>query len=308
MKKFISLSTIAFILVACGTTKNTSSLAAEPIVPVNPTVTSGTKITATKLVRDMTIFIPKEGEVPREVKQVPPPNMGEPITETKENIAPETKKLNEAFDHAGFNELLNNNVTPDGKVNYIYFKQDRTVLRIYISALSKKMPTDAWSKEDKLAYWMNAYNAMTIDLILRNQPIASIKDIKDPWMQRLWKLGDKWYNLDEIEHQILRKMNDPRIHFGINCASFSCPPLLNEAFTAQNVDTQLDALAKQFVNDTQRNTITPERVRISKIFNWFSKDFKQDGSLVDFLNKYTNTPINSKAKVRYMDYNWELNN
>lgn len=308
MKKFISLSTIAFILVACGTTKNTSPVTAETVAPVNPTVTSGTKITATQPVRDMPIFIPKEEQAPKEVKQVPPPNMGEPITETKEGIAPETKDVNEAFDHAGFNELLNNNVTPDGKVNYIRFKQDRTVLRIYLFALGKKMPTDAWSKEDKLAYWMNAYNAMTIDLILRNQPIASIKDIKDPWMQRLWKLGDKWYNLDEIEHQILRKMDDPRIHFGINCASFSCPPLLDEAFTAQNVDKQLDALAKQFVNDTQRNTITPERVTISKIFNWFSKDFKQDGSLVDFLNKYADTPINSKAKVRYMDYNWELNN
>ena len=76
-----------------------------------------------------------------------------------------------------------------------------------------------------LAFWMNAYNALTIDLILRNYPVDSIKDIKNPWDQRLWKLGDKWYNLNQIEHDILRKMDEPRIHFGIVCASFSCPKL-----------------------------------------------------------------------------------
>ncbi|MFT5256342.1 MAG: hypothetical protein ACI9RL_001699 [Candidatus Paceibacteria bacterium] len=214
----------------------------------------------------------------------------------------------EAFDHAGFNELLNNHVTLDGTVDYVQLKKNKTVLRLYLAALGKKMPTDAWSQEDKLAYWMNAYNAMTIDLIIRNLPVASIKELKNPWKQSLWKLGGTLYNLNEIEHQILRKMGDPRIHFGINCASFSCPPLLNEAFTAKKVDTQLNALAKRFVNDTQRNTITPKLITISKIFNWFSKDFKQEGTLIDFLNKYANTKINNNAKVRYMDYNWKLNN
>lgn len=154
---------------------------------------------------------------------------------------------------------------------------------------------------------MNAYNAMTIDLILRHQPLESIKDIKKPWDQRFWKLGDKYYNLDEIEHKILRKMSDPRIHFGINCASFSCPPLLNEAFTAEKVDSQLDMLARKFINDSKRNTITADRVEISKIFDWFAKDFKTDGSVINYLNKYSETKILSDAKVRYMDYDWSLN-
>lgn len=213
----------------------------------------------------------------------------------------------EAFDHAGFNELLNNFVRLDGSVDYAQFTKNRTVLRLYIAQLGKQMPTEIWSHEDKLAYWMNAYNALTIDLIIRNQPIESIKDIKKPWKQSLWKLGGTLYNLNEIEHQILRKMGDPRIHFGINCASFSCPPLLNEAFTAKKVDLQLDTLAKKFVNDTQRNTITPELIRVSKIFNWFSKDFNQEGNLIDFLNTYADTKINSDAKVLYMDYDWKLN-
>ena len=214
----------------------------------------------------------------------------------------------EVFDHSGFHALLQKNVSPDGNVNYTVFKQDRTVLRMYLNALSRKTPTDSWSKQEKLAYWINAYNAMTIDLIIRNQPINSIKDIKNPWKQSLWKLGEAMYNLDEIEHQILRKMDDPRIHFAINCASFSCPILLNEAFTANSVDTQLDTLTKRFVNDTKRNTITPKAITISKIFKWFSKDFKKNQTLIEFINAYAVITIDQNATINYMDYNWELNN
>ena len=214
----------------------------------------------------------------------------------------------EVFDHSGFHALLQKNVSPDGNVNYTVFKQDRTVLRMYLNALSRKTPTDSWSKQEKLAYWINAYNAMTIDLIIRNQPINSIKDIKNPWKQSLWKLGEAMYNLDEIEHQILRKMDDPRIHFAINCASFSCPILSNEAFTSNSVDTQLDTLTKRFVNDTKRNTITPKAITISKIFKWFSKDFKKNQTLIEFINAYAVITIDQNATINYMDYNWELNN
>ena len=214
----------------------------------------------------------------------------------------------EVFDHSGFHALLQKNVSPQGKVNYQAFKRDRTVLRMYLFALSKYTPNKMWSKQEKLAYWINAYNAMTIDLIIRNQPIGSIKDIDNPWKQSLWKLGGAMYNLDTIEHQILRKMGDPRIHFAINCASFSCPILLNEAFTANSVDTQLDILTKRFVNDTQRNTITPKAITISKIFKWFSKDFKKNQTLIEFLNTYAAITIDQNATINYMDYNWELNN
>ncbi|MEP0262491.1 DUF547 domain-containing protein [Dokdonia sp.] len=225
----------------------------------------------------------------------------------KEEIVKEILKPLEAFDHTSYGDLVVKYVSPEGNVDYDGFKRNWGVLRTYIKALGENMPTDQWTKEDKLAYWMNAYNAMTVDLILRNYPLASIKDIKDPWGQRFWKLGQKYYNLNEIEHKILRKMGDARIHFGINCASFSCPPLLNEAFTAQKVDTQLDALARRFVNDTERNTITANSIEISEIFNWFAKDFKTNGSVIDFLNKYSDTQIASNAKRRYKDYNWSLN-
>ena len=214
----------------------------------------------------------------------------------------------EVFDHSGFNALLQKNVSPQGKVNYTAFKKDRTVLRMYLFALGKYTPNKMWSKQEKLAYWINAYNAMTIDLIIRNQPLNSIKDIDDPWKQSLWKLGDLMYNLDMIEHQILRKMEDPRIHFAINCASFSCPTLLNEAYTAAKIEDQLQSAAKRFINDPQRNTITSQAITISKIFKWFSRDFKKKQPLIDFLNTYADSTINRNATINYLDYNWELNN
>ncbi|MDC1365318.1 DUF547 domain-containing protein [Algibacter sp.] len=122
------------------------------------------------------------------------------------------------------------------------------------------MPNDSCTKEDKLAYWINAYNVLTVDLILRHYPIKSIKDIKKPWDQRYWKLGDKWYNLNEIEHQILRKMNKPRIHFAIVCASFSCPKLQNKAFEPANLYTQLSNATKSFLSDSKRNSISENNI------------------------------------------------
>ena len=158
-----------------------------------------------------------------------------------------------------------------------------------------------------MAYWINAYNALTVDLILRNHPIKSIKDIKDPWDQRLWKFGNKWQNLNDIEHQILRKMNEPRIHFAIVCASVSCPKLQNNAFTSSNLDAQLTAFTKEFLNDESKNKFSENRIELSKIFKWFKKDFEQNGSLIDFLNTYSDFEISNNAKKNYTNYNWNLN-
>jgi hypothetical protein len=211
------------------------------------------------------------------------------------------------FNHSDWNNLLQKYVSKNGNVNYKAFKTDRTQLTSYLIKLGNNLPNDTWKKEAKLAYWINAYNAMTIDLVLRHYPIASIKDIKNPWEQRYWKLGDKWYNLEEIEHQILREMNEPRIHFAIVCASYSCPKLQNEAFTASNLEEQLTVATKEFLSDSKRNYITENNLELSKIFQWFSKDFKQNGSLIDFLNKYNEVQISDNPKIKYKDYNWALN-
>jgi hypothetical protein len=213
----------------------------------------------------------------------------------------------ESFNHNLWDSLLKTHVSNNGNVNYLAFKKDKTSLDNYISALAENMPDDSWSKNETLAYWINAYNALTIDLIIKHYPVKSIKDIKDPWDQKLWKLSNKWYDLNEIEHQILRKMDEPRIHFAIVCASFSCPKLQNFAFNATDLETQLTESTKTFLTDSNRNIITENELKISRIFQWFNKDFKQNGSVVDFINTYTNIDINPKAKTSYLDYNWDLN-
>ncbi|WP_299361586.1 DUF547 domain-containing protein [Winogradskyella sp.] len=233
------------------------------------------------------------------------------ITEQSENIEDSITKHNttiESFNHMIWQELLKQHVSKNGNVDYSAFKNDSKQLRQYIDALNTKTPTEKWSKEDKLAYWINAYNALTIDLILRNYPLNSIKDIKDPWDQRLWKFGNKWLNLNDIEHQILRKMEEPRIHFAIVCASESCPKLLNEAFTAGKLEVQLTNATKTFLSDTTKNEISENNIKLSKIFKWFAKDFKNDGSLIDFLNQYSEVTIINKAKKSFKDYDWSLNN
>lgn len=211
------------------------------------------------------------------------------------------------INHALWTNFLQKYVSSDGNVDYKAIKLHPEELEIYLQELKRTTPKQNWIKEEKLAYWINAYNALTIDLILRNYPLKSIKDIKKPWKQRLWKLGDNNYNLEDIEHEILRKMNEPRIHFAIVCASVSCPKLQNEAFTASKIDSQLTKATEEFLADTDKNTLSEQRLDLSKIFQWFSKDFKQKGSLIEFLNKYGSIKISVNAKVTFKDYNWNLN-
>jgi len=206
-----------------------------------------------------------------------------------------------------YGSLLKQFVDKKGIVDYKGIIKNKKRLNTYLETLSGNLPKKDWTKEDKLAYWMNAYNAFTIKLIIDNYPTKSIKDIKNAWGSRFFKLGNKWYNLSDIEHKILRKMNDPRIHFGINCASYSCPPLLNRAFTAATVNEELDNLARVFINNKQHNTISEDSIQLSKIFQWYTKDFKTAGSLIDYLNKYSDITIKSNAKKSFKKYVWSLN-
>ena len=209
--------------------------------------------------------------------------------------------------HQLWTQVLSTHVSQSGRVNYDAIKKNPQALNAYIQSLQKNIPEESWNKNEKLAYWINAYNALTIDLILRHYPLNSIKDIKKPWDQTLWKFGDDWISLNDIEHKILRKMEEPRIHFAIVCASMSCPKLQNAAFTAKNLEQQLDEATLEFLNDTSKNKISKESLEISKIFRWFSKDFKNDGGVIDFIRKYSKIDVSAKAKINYLDYNWGLN-
>ena len=225
--------------------------------------------------------------------------------------------LQAAVSHELFNSLLKKHVAATGKVNYQGFIQDSTQLNRYLQLLSNNVPAPSWSRNDQLAYWINAYNAFTIQLIIRNYPLKSIKDIgsriqipfvNSPWDIKFIRLGKELYDLNNIEHDILRsKFNEPRIHFAIVCASVSCPKLLNQAYTAEKLDQQLNEQAKAFINDPARNQISPDNIQVSRIFSWFKGDFTKQGSLISFLNQYTQVKINADARVSYLDYNWQLN-
>lgn len=271
---------------------------------------------STKKVANSSKGLAKTNELKSSMKKIKNQDSIMLIEKEQQNTKKDTLK-NETFNlkltkrnfhiHELWNELLQKHVSKNGNVNYKGFKTEHQKLIDYWQILDVSLENETKLKAPALAFWINAYNAFTVDLILRNYPIKSIKDIKDPWKQRHWKLGNKWYNLDEIEHQILRNMNEPRIHFAINCASVSCPKLLNRAFTSNNLEEQLTKTTKEFINNSSNNYISENEIRLSKIFKWFAKDFKQNGSLVDFLNQYSEFKISEKAKKSFMEYNWDLN-
>ena len=210
-------------------------------------------------------------------------------------------------DHKIWDQLLNSFVDENGDVNYSGFKKESETLNRYLEQLGSNTVNENWSKNKKLAYYINLYNAATVKLILDNYPLTSITDINKPWDKKWIKYDGEFISLGEIEHKILRKMNDPRIHFAINCASFSCPKLLNEAYTEDKLDKQLDKAAKDFINDPSRNIISENKLELSRIFKWYKKDFENNGSLIAYLNQYLESAINTDAKIEYVKYNWSLN-
>ncbi|APZ46242.1 DUF547 domain-containing protein [Polaribacter reichenbachii] len=211
-----------------------------------------------------------------------------------------------------FNDLLQKHVSDTGIVDYKSFKTDVSKLDTYLDYLKKTSPDNSWSENKQKAFWINAYNAYTIKLILDNYPLKSIMDIKQKgktaWKILFVEVAGKTYTLDFIEHEILRKkLFDPKIHVGVNCASGSCPKLGNKAFTEENIEAELTQLMKDFVNDVSRNKISKRKVQISSIFDWFKEDFTKNGTIIDYLNQFSEIEINPKAKISYLKYNWSLN-
>ncbi len=210
--------------------------------------------------------------------------------------------------HQAWNSQLQRYVSANGAVNYPAWKNNVSDLQAYLLELEADPPKENWSRNDKLAYWINAYNAYTVKLILDNFPLKSITNLSNPWDKKFITIDSKSYSLNDIEHGIIReKFKDARIHFAVNCASQSCPPLLNKAFTGTNVELLLAQQTRKFINDPRHNSIAASQISISKIFDWYREDFEKDGSVIDFLNKYSSTKISADATTSYKDYDWALN-
>jgi hypothetical protein len=232
-----------------------------------------------------------------------------------------SKSLLASFDqhHSKWNELLKLHVhftSAQTYVDYQALKANDKGLKSYLDELESLLPADfdKFNSDQKLSFWINAYNAYTVQIILDNYPVKSIKDIKSsffssgPWKKKFIKLLGKELSLDDIEHAIIRKeFKEPRIHFAVNCASISCPNLLAEAFRADLLELQLEKATLAFLKDSKKNKIEEKRFLISKIFKWYGDDFKEYyGSVENFILIKLALPI-KKYKVDYMDYDWALN-
>ncbi|MDD4991160.1 MAG: DUF547 domain-containing protein [Paludibacter sp.] len=212
------------------------------------------------------------------------------------------------FSHEKWNGFLNKYVSATGNVNYKAIKSNAAELDNYLQLLKTTSPKAKWTVNEAKAYWINAYNAFTVKLIVDNYPLKSIKDIGAPWDKKFITIENKTYTLNDIENKILRPTyKDARIHFAIVCAAKSCPILSNKAYLPETLDVQLDESAKRFLNDTGRNKITNQNIEISEIFSWFTADFTQKSKLIDFLNQYSKVKIDKNAKISYLTYNWNLN-
>lgn len=219
-----------------------------------------------------------------------------------------------SMSHESWTALLQKYVDPYGKVNYKGFKEDEKALDVYLELLKENHPGPYWKNEDQIAFWINAYNAFTIKLVLENYPVKSIMDIKkgdkDAWHISFIRLGDKMYTLDYIEKtMLLGQFNDSRIHFVINCSAKSCPPLRNKAFTGESMEIELRLSARRFINDNRFNILDKNHLQLSQIFNWYKDDFlKEEASVQEYIDKQTpHIEVSKTASITYLNYNWGLN-
>jgi len=223
----------------------------------------------------------------------------------------------EPISHELWDAQLDRFVSDAGWVDYDAWKKDTVGLQEYLTLLEANHPNETnWSRDERLAYWINAYNAYTVELMLMHWPLESIKDIKDGigfvnsvWDIKFIEIEGQEYDLNNLEHGIIRpKFEDPRIHAAVNCASVSCPVLRNEAFTAKDLDAQLDDQVKRWFNSNRNDLSNPSQPKLSSIMKWYGDDFQwNDGSLETFVEKYSGVQIPDGTKFQYLDYDWGVN-
>ena len=248
--------------------------------------------------------------------------------------------------YRAYNELLNRYVK-DARVDYRGFIDSRAEFETFLKTLGDINENDfeTWTEEQKLAFWINTYNAFTIKAIIDHYPIKrsfslvgifyapsnSILQIKGVWTKLQFRALGRLVTLDEIEHKILRKkFDEPRIHMAIVCASISCPDLSNEAYVAEKIEEQLAQAATNFVNNPEKGVFVNEsdrRVKVSKIFKWFGEDFipsygseklfnnysLKENAVLNFTADYLKSEktkeylMSNKLKIGYLKYDWHLN-
>jgi len=241
-----------------------------------------------------------------------------------ENGSVQSMKLSQA--EAQWDRLLSKYVAPvdaQGVARFDYAAlganaAERKILDDYIAYLEQQKPSTMTSAE-ATAYWANLYNALTVELIVDNYPVESIRKIKSgafsigPWGRKVSKVEGQTLTLNNIEHDILRKQfPSPHIHYMVNCASIGCPNLKNGIWRAETLDADRDLAARAFINSSRGVSISGQALKISSIYKWFKEDFGTNkenvlAHLNDFADTELKTAINSGARIEGYAYDWALN-
>lgn len=222
------------------------------------------------------------------------------------------------FDHShqAFTGLLQEVVVVQGhqsRVHYSKVLDRRADLEGYLIDLSQvtRSEFDSFAADQQLAFLINTYNSHQLKQVIDHYPIESIKDVgsffSSPWSKEFFTLFGEPASLDLVEHGLIRTLfKEPRIHFAVNCASISCPPLMPEAFVGERLNEQLEAATHNFLKDTAANRLEGETLYLSKIFDWYSGDFTE--GVLTFVGKYRPDWLaDGEPKLDYTDYDWNLN-
>lgn len=236
---------------------------------------------------------------------------------------PYNAKSTRTINHQAYQKFLNSYViTSAAGINLVRYAKvtaaDKAALKAYLNRLAK-LPIGQYNRNVQLAYWINFYNALTIYTVLKNYPVKSIRDIKTGWFsggiwnKHLIKVDGVLISLNGIEHRIVRPIwNDPRTHFALNCASYSCPNLQRQAYTGRTINGMLTQDAIIYINSPRGVSIKNNELIVSSIFDWYQSDFgKNEQAVINFLKKYAKPKLKEKLnkfhEISDYQYNWKLN-
>jgi len=211
-----------------------------------------------------------------------------------------------------YSRLLAKYATPAG-LKYGAWKNEAADLQALQGVVNSIATANvaAMSKQDQLAFYANAYNAWILHEALGKYPTKSVKDVLFTFFtSKRIKVAGEQTSFNQLEKETIRsRFNDPRVHFALNCASRSCPPLNSEAFRGDKLDNQFEKLAKSFVNSDRGVALGADKksAQLSRIFDWYKDDFKGEGGVMTFINKRRQTPLPNDAKIGYQEYDWSLN-
>jgi len=256
-----------------------------------------------------------------------PPPLAQDGNQTTQALVASSDPLS----YEGYETVLRTYVNADGLVDYPALQVNPQGLKDFVAQLRSVSPDTyaAWSENEKIAFLINVYNAITLESIINQNPLkGSIKDIFGVWNFNKHTVMERSLTLDNIEHDILRKdFQEPRIHAALVCAAISCPPLRQEPYTGENLDEQLDDQVRKWLSSPNGLQIdrTQNRVAISSIFDWFGKDWQtkyaiegtftgsaKERSALNFISNYVNPEDKEyleqgNYKLNYLNYDWSLN-